>query len=302
MQAAATAQTRLLELQSVDTVIAQLEHRRRSLPELAEIAERQQARRRQASDLIALDTAVSDVDLELAKAESDLVPVRERLERDRQRVDSGSVTDPKQLNALLDEIEHLKRRIGDLEDVQLEVMERQEESVAARDALAAAREAGTDELRALLATRDERFAELDAELERSRAQRNALAELVPSDLLALYDQIRGRLGGVGARAGPPPLRGCQLEATAARPDPVSRGPGGRGAPLRGVQPDPGAYRRVRALTERAHRFRVGLSRGNPLPEGSSAARPATISLVEPARPRATSRRPSRGVRPRRRRP
>ena len=133
MQAAATAQTRLLELQSVDTVIAQLEHRRRSLPELAEIAERQQARRRQASDLIALDTAVSDVDLELAKAESDLVPVRERLERDRQRIDSGSVTDPKQLNALLDEIEHLKRRIGDLEDVQLEVMERQEEAVAARD-------------------------------------------------------------------------------------------------------------------------------------------------------------------------
>lgn len=216
MQAAATAQTRLLELQSVDTVIAQLEHRRRSLPELAEIAERQQARRRQASDLIALDTAVSDVDLELAKAESDLVPVRERLERDRQRVDSGSVTDPKQLNALLDEIEHLKRRIGDLEDVQLEVMERQEESVAARDELAAAREAGTDELRALLATRDERFAELDAELERSRAQRNALAELVPSDLLALYDQIRGRLGGVGAAA---LVRrrcaGCQLEATAA---------------------------------------------------------------------------------------
>ncbi len=216
MQAAATAQTRLLELQSVDTVIAQLEHRRRSLPELAEIAERQQARRRQASDLIALDTAVSDVDLELAKAESDLVPVRERLERDRQRVDSGSVTDPKQLNALLDEIEHLKRRIGDLEDVQLEVMERQEEAGAARDALAAAREAGTDELRALLATRDERFAALDAELERSRAQRNALAELVPSDLLALYDQIRGRLGGVGAAA---LVRrrcaGCQLEATAA---------------------------------------------------------------------------------------
>ena len=71
-------------------------------------------------------------------------------------------------------------------------------------------------MRALLATRDERFAELDAELERSRAQRNALAELVPSDLLALYDQIRGRLGGVGAAA---LVRrrcaGCQLEATAA---------------------------------------------------------------------------------------
>ncbi|HMR21920.1 MAG TPA: nucleic acid-binding protein, partial [Micropruina sp.] len=81
MQAAATAQSRLLGLQSIDTAIAQLEHRRRSLPELARIAEKQQVRRRQGEQLIAANTVVSDLEGDVAKAEADLVPVRQRLER-----------------------------------------------------------------------------------------------------------------------------------------------------------------------------------------------------------------------------
>ncbi|MCW3156769.1 zinc ribbon domain-containing protein [Micropruina sonneratiae] len=213
MQAAATAQSKLLDVQSVDTAIAQLEHRRRSLPELALIAEKQQERRRQGEELIAANTAVSDLELELDKAESDLEPVRQRLERDQQRVDSGSVTDPKQLNALLDEIAHLKRRISDLEDVQLEVMERHEQATAVRDGITAARAAGEGELRALLAARDEQLGELDAELAQHRGVREAAAAQLPAELLDLYDRIRARSGGIGAAA---LVRrrcsGCQLEA------------------------------------------------------------------------------------------
>lgn len=153
MQAAATAQTRLLQLQSIDTAIAQLDHRRRSLPELAAIAERQVVRRRQAEELIAANTAVSDLELDQAKAEDDLVPVRQRLQRDQQRVNDGTVSDPKQLNALLDEIEHLKRRIVALEDDELEVMERLEAATGVRDQLVADRAAGEGELRALIAAR-----------------------------------------------------------------------------------------------------------------------------------------------------
>ena len=46
--------------------------------------------------------------------------------RDQHRVDNGVITDPKQLNAMLDEISHLGRRISDLEDIELEVMEQLE--------------------------------------------------------------------------------------------------------------------------------------------------------------------------------
>ena len=216
MQAAATAQSKLLNLQALDTAIAQLEHRRRSLPEHAQIAERQQLRRRQGEQLIAAGTVVSDLDLEQQKAESDLVPVRERLQRDQHRVNDGAVTDPKQLNALLDEIEHLKRRINDLEDAELEVMERLEEATAARDELAAARSGGEAELRALLASRDEQVAALDAELATARAERESVGATIPVELVALYDRISARSGGTGAAA---LIRrrcsGCQLEVTAA---------------------------------------------------------------------------------------
>lgn len=216
MQAAATAQTRLLQLQSIDTAIAQLDHRRRSLPELAAIAERQVVRRRQAEELIAANTAVSDLELDQAKAEDDLVPVRQRLQRDQQRVNDGTVSDPKQLNALLDEIEHLKRRIVALEDDELEVMERLEAATGVRDQLVADRAAGEGELRALISARDTQFAELDAELAGQRSQREGLVAELPADLVDLYDKVRAKSGGVGAAAlVQRRCAGCQLQVNAA---------------------------------------------------------------------------------------
>ncbi len=215
MQATPDAQRKLLDLQRVDTGIAQLEHRRRTLPELAQITEAQKVRGRLGEQLIAARTRVSDLEIELEKAEADLVPVRQRRERDQQRVDNGSVTDPKQLNALLDEIQHLGRRINDLEDVELEVMERLEEATSERDRITADRAGAEPALRALIAARDEQTAALDVELEGQRADRSTIVGVLPTELVALYDKLRGRLGGIGAAA---LIRrrcsGCQLEATA----------------------------------------------------------------------------------------
>ncbi len=45
-------------------------------------------------------------------------------------IDSGQVKDPKALERMLGELESLHRRISDLEDVELEVMERLEEAQA----------------------------------------------------------------------------------------------------------------------------------------------------------------------------
>jgi predicted nucleic acid-binding Zn-ribbon protein len=48
-------------------------------------------------------------------------------------VDAGSITDPKALQRMLGELESLERRISDLEDVELEVMERLETAQASLD-------------------------------------------------------------------------------------------------------------------------------------------------------------------------
>lgn len=214
MKADPDAQRRLLDLQALDTAIAQVQHRRRMLPEHAEIQRLQGERAKLAEEVVSNRTRVSDLAEESGKAEADLVPVRERKARNQQRVDGGAVTDPKSLTALLAEIEHLGHRISDLEDNQLDAMERLE---AAEGALADAvrrKTALEDALRAVVARRDEALAVLAAEMGERKAERDAVARVVPADLLALYTKVADKSGGVGAAL----LQhgrcsGCQLQIT-----------------------------------------------------------------------------------------
>lgn len=210
------AQLRLLDLQAIDTAVAQLAHRRRALPEHAEIARLQTTRDAVASDLVAADTAVSDLELEQAKAENDLQPVRERLVRNQRRIADGSVVDAKALGSMVDEVEHLRKRIGDLEDAELEVMQELENVTNARESLRA-RAAELDErLAAIIAERDRQLVELDGQAGERAQERAALTPDLPAPLLTLYAKIGASHGGVGAAE----LRarrctGCQLEVNAA---------------------------------------------------------------------------------------
>jgi predicted nucleic acid-binding Zn-ribbon protein len=200
----------------VDSALAQLEHRRRTLPEQARLGTLLHEHAALSADLVAADTAVSDLELEQAKAERDLEPVRDRLRRNQQRVSDGSVGDPKALASMVDEIGHLQKRIADLEDAELEVMEQLETATAARTGLHGRAADLEAQLSEATASRDRRLAELDEEGAARRAERDELVPLLPTDLLALYDRIRAGHGGVGAAE----LRarrctGCQLEVNAA---------------------------------------------------------------------------------------
>ncbi|GAT68129.1 Zn-ribbon-like protein [Planomonospora sphaerica] len=197
MKAAPASQKRLLDLAEVDSVLDRLAHRRRTLPELAEIDELAARVARLATQVIAAETEAGDLAREQSKAESDVDSVRVRVERDQKRLDSGQVSSPKDLASLQSEIASLTRRQGDLEEVVLEIMERREaadEQVvklsAERDELAAARAAAEDR-------RDAAFAEIDKELGEVKAKRSGVAADVPADLLSLYEKLREQFG-VGA--------------------------------------------------------------------------------------------------------
>lgn len=215
MLADPVAQRRLLELQALDSGLDQLEHKRVSLPVHARIAQLVQARDRLQQELVAAETAVSDLEADQEKSESDLTPVRERLARDQRTVDAGTLTDPKALMPMLDEIEHLKQRISTLEDEELEVMEALEAAQYRRDELRKERERLDQELRGLVAERDADVAEIGRQAAERAAERAAMASGLPADLVGLYEKQRGRGNGIGAAA----LRfgrctGCQLQATA----------------------------------------------------------------------------------------
>jgi uncharacterized protein len=213
LTAAPQDQWRLLDVQAHDTRLAQLAHRRRTLPEHAEVERLTQRRRALADELVVARTAGSDLRRELAKAEADVEQVRARVARNRARLDVGQGT-AKDLQALQHELGSLGERQGVLEDAELEVMERLEGAETALGGLEAQVAEVEAELAAVEQRRDEALAGLDSE---AAAEQNARADAaggVPGELLALYEKIRDASGGVGAaRLYQRRCEGCRLELT-----------------------------------------------------------------------------------------
>jgi uncharacterized protein len=200
VKAAPDDQLRLLDLQALDSALDRLKHRRRTLPELEEIESAETRQARLADDVVLIETEDSDLGREQAKIEIDVEQVRTRMQRDQQRLDAGQVGSPRELENLQHEIESLRKRQSDLEDVELEVMEKRE-AVQAR--LAEVRQEQQDVAAALTAAehrRDDAFAEIDAETEKAVAQRQELIGVLPADLVTLYEKVRASSSGVGAAA------------------------------------------------------------------------------------------------------
>jgi predicted nucleic acid-binding Zn-ribbon protein len=230
VKASPQSQLLLLDLARLDAELARLDHRRSSLPEVAELA-RMEARAAELKDAIVVaETDLGDLAKEQGRAERDVDQVRTRIDRDRVRLDAGQVSAARELATLQSEIESLHRRQGDLEEIVLDLMERREALVSRRDELAAERDSLADEMATVAARRDAAFKEIDEQAGHASDQRAGIAAEVPADLLKVYEQIRGSRG-VGAamlRAGR--CEGCHLtlntvdlnEIRASAPDEVIR--------------------------------------------------------------------------------
>ena len=230
MKADPKDQRRLLDLQAIDTGLAQLAHRRRTLPEHAELEALDRELAALEEERVRAQVAVDDLDRDIARLERDVEQVRIRKERDEARLAAGSGP-ARELEALQHELVSLNRRQTELEDAELELMEQRETAqgvlsgVEERLATARQRRAEVEQ------RRDQTLADIAKEEEFKSAGRAPLVADLPADLVALYDRIREASGGLGAalisggRCG-----GCRLELSgadrarirAAAPDEVVR--------------------------------------------------------------------------------
>lgn len=200
MKAAPDDQLRLLDLQALDSALDRLAHRRRTLPELAAADELQGRVDRLADDVVLLQTEDTDLGREQSKIDADVEVVRSRMAKDQQRLDTGQVSSPRELENLQSEIESLHRRQGDLEDAELEIMEKREVVQRRLSEVLAERERVALELAETEQRRDATFAEIDADAEKTTQQRAELATGIPAELLALYEKMRASSAGIGAAA------------------------------------------------------------------------------------------------------
>lgn len=211
MQASAADQRRLLEVQGHDTAIAQLEHRLANLAEHVEVAEIS-GRLRSVSDLIiAAKTEISDLKREVNKAEADVEQVRTRVRRDEERLNSGSGS-PKELEQMQHELQTLARRQSELEDIEIEVLERQESAEKNLANLESEQADLQTRLSDATTRRDAASAEINQLIATERAARSAAAGGIDTALIDLYEKIRSASGGVGAALlKQRRCEGCRLE-------------------------------------------------------------------------------------------
>jgi predicted nucleic acid-binding Zn-ribbon protein len=209
VKAAPEAQRRLLDLQAVDTALAQLAHRRKSLPELAEIDAVSRELSALEDERVRAQVAVDDLDRDITRFEKDIEQVRVRKERDQKRLEAGGAL--REIEGLQHEMATLNRRQSELEDAELELMEKKENAEAVladvQSRLAVAGERRTAAER----RRDEVLAEITKEAEFKTSSRGPLAADLPTDLVTLYDKIRldSGLGAALFRSGR--CGGCRIE-------------------------------------------------------------------------------------------
>jgi len=191
-----SAQRRLLDLAAVDAELARAEHRRRTLPEQAAVEEAERTLRAAADAVVVAQTALSDLDRDVAKLDREVEQVRTRETRDRQLLEKGSVS-AKQAADLQHELDSLARRRAVLEEEQLEVMERQEAAGIDLRHETEAHDAAQTALADAVERRDGTLGDIGTTEARRGEERTALVAQLPADLVELYDKIRAK-SGVGA--------------------------------------------------------------------------------------------------------
>lgn len=206
----------MLEVQAKDSTLAQLEHRRRSLPELARITDLTAEAAELNGRHVEAETEVGDLERAQRKSDAEVEQVRQRRVRDEDRLSSGAITNPKDLASLQHELGALDRRISSLEDEELEIMEQLEEAQGRLAAISKDVERVQSDLERESAARDVALGDIDSEIATVKIARDSLASGLPTELTALYDKVRGQHSGLGAAA----LRarrceGCRLEINGA---------------------------------------------------------------------------------------
>jgi hypothetical protein len=188
----------LLTLQTHDSAADRLRHRRATLSERAELETRRAAHTELEGQRVGV-TEQRDAELREEKRLDDEVRSLEaKAKAEDARMYSGTVSSPRELQAMQADIDQLRRQAAEREDEELEVMVRREALDADVAEVEAAQATLLAEVATLVAAIEAQEREIDAELAVEEAARAALVPNIAESTLRLYEQVRANNRGVGA--------------------------------------------------------------------------------------------------------
>ena len=185
----------LYDLQLLDWEIQQLEE------ELSEVQSRiaDDSKRIQASQrLSTLEARLGELNPARRQSERAIEVIERRISSLDTRMYDGSVTNPREFEALQEERANQVRNRGDEEDRLLEYMVEIEETEELRDRAKAVFEQIDEERDRELGTLESRRDELTLELPGLHEQRQEMSADYPPNIMAIYETVRRTRGGQGA--------------------------------------------------------------------------------------------------------
>jgi uncharacterized protein len=217
----------LLELQTRDTAIDRLRHRRDTLPERAALESVRTELGTIRDQLAEASGRREEVAREERRFDDEASSLEDKAAAEERRLYSGEVTSPRELQQLQADVDQLRRHRRSLEDRELEVMERREtfdSEVTALEERARALESEAERLNATLSGVE---SEIDAEVSTERTARDEIAATVDAALLDDYEHRRERARGMGvARLNGNTCQGCHLAIPSVEAERIRKSPPG----------------------------------------------------------------------------
>ncbi len=215
----------LLSVQEHDTNVDQLVHRLAHLPAERDLAEVMVALARLEATTVEVDGRRHGLGRDQQRLEDEISSLGDKATQHDKTLYSGSISNPRELQSLQEEIAALRRRISQLEDQELDLMEQIEPLDADLARSASARAELDDRAAALRGQIAEEQVAIEQDLARVRTERTTLADTVEPGLLSDYETLRPQSGGIAiARLVGGSCGGCHLSLSAVEVDRIKRLP------------------------------------------------------------------------------
>lgn len=208
-------QAALLKLSQVDLEIEQIKLEISKAIGSKELAEASALLSQYSGDVITARTKYENLNMESRKADDNLHMVEERIARDLERLNATSSA--KDAQAMQSEVESLTLRKAELEEVELEILERLEEAQIELDEIAAKREATAKAIEEIQGRIQAQVDELKARGRKLTADKEILVSKIPADVLEKYRNLAAKQIAVGQVEGRA-CSACRMGLTASTID------------------------------------------------------------------------------------
>ena len=217
----------LLALQGRDGALDRLAHRRATLPERAALATSEAAAGVVAARVRGVTSRRDELAHEERRLDDEASSLRAKAAEVESKMYSGSVSSPRELQAMQADVDQLRRHERTLETRELELMEQLEPVDRELAELDEQRRAVMQEVDAVRAALEQAQSAIDREAADEQKARDEIAGQLDPGIVAEYERRRARNRGVGvARLVGNTCQGCHLTIPSTEVERIRRAPEG----------------------------------------------------------------------------